>query len=32
MGILPSPVEDDEEGKGDGWEDASDDDEDVEMS
>lgn len=31
LGIQPSPVEDDEEGNGDGWEDFSDD-EDVEMS
>jgi len=31
LGILPSPVEDDEEENMDGWEDVSDD-EDVEMS
>ncbi|KAG2369096.1 hypothetical protein BDR07DRAFT_850236 [Suillus spraguei] len=31
LGIMSSPVQDDEEGDGDGWEDASDD-EDVEMS
>ncbi|KAG1738372.1 uncharacterized protein EDB91DRAFT_1237746 [Suillus paluster] len=31
LGILPSPIQDDEEGDGDDWEDASDD-EDVEMS
>lgn len=31
LGITPSPIQDDEEGDGDGWEDASDD-EDIEMS